>query len=123
MNKEIQIRASELRKITSGRRVLFIGGQSSMHAEKHRLLEEALDCELIWPNCGELGSVYRFEPEIAKSDITVLLSRWIRHGYTKAEDIAHKHGKLVARLTRGLGVNQVVSQLHAQLVANPHLKG
>jgi hypothetical protein len=115
LSPEIQEMLAELLPFTRGKRCLFIGGDA--REEKRRELEHALELsELVWPEARRTASVYDFEPEIARSDITALIVRFMRTGFKQAVDFCRTYDTRLVRLPRGLGLTRVITDFHQQLV-------
>ncbi|HEY3283183.1 MAG TPA: hypothetical protein VGN26_13010 [Armatimonadota bacterium] len=114
LSLEVRQLLTELLPLTQGKRALFVGGTAQ--EEKRRQLEEALGLqEIVWPE-RKGARAYDYEHDIARTDITVLLIRFMRTGMKQAVELAHKHGRSVVRLPRGLGLPRVIQDLHGQLV-------
>jgi hypothetical protein len=115
MDTQTDAMLAQVRERTRGRRILLVGGDPDR--EKQRALEAALGCEIIWNHCRKSGSYRDYGPDIRKTDIILLALRWMKHVYNEADQLARQQGKPYVRLTRGLGVNQVVHHIYEQLVA------
>jgi hypothetical protein len=101
--------------VVRGKRCLFIGG--ICREESRQRIERELElAELVWPSTNGTESVYKFEPDIQSTDLTVILVRFMRTGWGQARELAVRHGKMFVRLPAGYGLMQVVRQFHRQLV-------
>jgi hypothetical protein len=114
LSDDEQTELDEVRNLVRGKRCLFIGG-ICREESRQRLERELGLAELVWPSTNGTESVYKFEPDIEKSDITITMVRFMRTGWGQARELAVKHNKLFARLPAGYGLRQVVRQLHRQL--------
>lgn len=114
LTDEEQSELDAVRSLIRGKRCLFIGG-ICREESRQRLERELGLSELVWPSTNGTESVYKFEPEIEKSDVTVVMVRFMRTGWGQARELAVKHEKMFARLPAGYGLRQVVRQLHRQL--------
>lgn len=104
-----------VRDLVGGKRCLFIGGVCREEA-RQRIQRELGLAELVWPSTNGMESVYKFEPDIQNTDITVILIRFMRTGWGHARELAIKHDKMFVRLPAGYGINQVVRQFYRQAV-------
>lgn len=114
LSEEVQGLLQELLPYTRGKKCFFIGGDC--REEKRRELEKILELdELIWPGARRTNSVYDFEADISRSDIVVLLIRFMRTGFKQAIELCDKYGARMVRMPRGLGVTRVIKDLHDQI--------
>jgi hypothetical protein len=114
LSEEVQGMLNDLLPYTRGKKVFFIGGDC--REEKRRELEKILELdELIWPGARRTNSVYDFEADISRSDIVVLLIRFMRTGFKQAIELCDKYGARMVRMPRGLGVTRVIKDLHDQI--------
>ena len=101
---------------TRGKRCLFVGGDP--REEKRREIEIALELDdLAWPAVPRKASPSELEPEIAKSDLTALLIRFMGHGFNQSVSLTKRHGVRLIRLPRGLGLRRIVHDFYTQLAA------
>jgi hypothetical protein len=119
LSESEQAELDAVRALLRGKKCLFIGG--ICREESRQRLERELELtELVWPSTNGTESVYRFEPDIQNTDVTVVLVRFMRTGWGQARELALRHEKMFVRLPAGYGLKQVVRQLHRQLVHAPH---
>ena len=99
----------------NGKVLVLIGGVPRPHAR------EALKCtfglkEVDWIETREHDSFSRFEPNVARSDVAVVLLaiRWSSHDFGNVREFCIKHGKPIVRLPGGYNPNQVAAQIIKQ---------
>jgi hypothetical protein len=114
LTDEEQAELDEVQRLVRGKRCLFIGG-ICREESRQRLERELGLAELVWPSTNGMESVYKFEPQIEKTDVTVIMVRFMRTGWGQARELAVKHNKMFVRLPAGYGLRQVVRQFHRQL--------
>ena len=106
------LRAKEL---LGGKELVLIGGQRRPHhvAALRRVLALA---DVRWLSTPEHTSFTFFEPDIARSDVAVvvLAIRWSNHDYAEVQRYCEKYGKPLVRLRAGYNPNQVAHQVLAQ---------
>jgi len=118
LSDEVQGMLNDLLPYTRGKKIFFIGGEC--REEKRRELEKILQLEeLIWPGARRTNSVYDFEADISRSEVVVLLIRFMRTGFKQAIELCDKYGARMVRMPRGLGVTRVIKDLHDQIVPRP----
>ena len=108
-------RKEEVVQLLRGRRVLFVGGNPK--PKRIREIEAALGLEeLVWPASDKTSTSDVFLRKIDKVDLVCLVVLQARHARKQVIDRAKEQGKLTAWLPRGLGINRIVLDLHAQLI-------
>jgi hypothetical protein len=115
LSESEQAELDAVRALVRGKKCLFIGG--ICREESRQRLERELElAELVWPSTNGTESVYRFEPDIQNTDVTVVLVRFMRTGWGQARELAVRNEKMFVRLPAGYGLKQVVRQFHRQLL-------
>jgi hypothetical protein len=115
LSESEQAELDAVRNLLRGKRCLFIGG--ICREESRQRLEKELElAELVWPSTNGAESVYKFESDIEKTDITVIMVRFMRTGWGQARELAVKHNKMFVRLPAGYGLMQVARQITRQLL-------
>ena len=99
---------AQVAALLRGKKMLLVGGQRRPLAQ--RALEEAFGLEeLIWPTTEKHESLSRFEPDIAKPTVAVVVMaiRWSSHSYGELKELCDKYRKPFVRLKAGYNANQV----------------
>jgi hypothetical protein len=106
---------ASVRAMTTGKRVLFIGGKT----QKQRvadLKKELAAGDVIWPDSEPDTNAESFLAEAKKADLVCYVVKWSRHSYKRVIDFAKGEGKSVVTLKAGVGPRRIVHDLHEQLV-------
>jgi hypothetical protein len=116
LSPEIEQLRRELVAYTRGKRCLFVGGH--VREEYRSRIQEALELkDLEWPETDRFdASPKEFTSQINRTDIVVLLIRFMRTGMKGTTELCKEQGKAVVRLPRGLNVSRVVTNFHEQLI-------
>ncbi len=116
LSLELQMKLEELLPYTRAREVVFLGGNTDVHKQKK--IKEVLQLkDLYWPATKPTqSSIQPFEAAIRHADIAVLLIRFMRSGFDQAREVAKKYDTQLVRLPRGLGLSQIITNFHDQLV-------
>ncbi|MBM3457832.1 MAG: hypothetical protein FJX77_04795 [Armatimonadetes bacterium] len=115
LSQEIELQRQALLPFTRGKRCLFIGGQNR---EEHRQrIREALEfTEIEWPESDDLyTSPNALAAEVRRSDIVVLLIRFMRTGMKRTSQVCKELGIPVIRFPRGLNVSRAITDFYEQL--------
>ena len=99
---------AQVAQLLRGKKILLVGGHRRPQAQ--RALEEAFELEeVIWPTTEKHESLSRFEPDVAKPAVAlvVMAIRWSSHSYGELKDLCDKYHKLFVRLKAGYNANQV----------------
>ncbi len=106
--------AAELRPILAGKRLLLLGGVPRVNTAPR--LQDALGLgEVIWPEAKKSDTPDKFEAEIRRSDIIVIVKNYSRHAVSEAaSDICRETGAQYVMLSAGYGVARIIMQLHEQ---------
>ncbi len=115
-NQEADLRAEDLKKLLSGKTVLFVGGNKGQKDRKEDIRKRLDLKELLWPDSEDKTNPSFFAADVARADLVCMLIRWSRHSYKSVIDSAKQQGKMTAILPRGLGPNTVIHDLHDQLI-------
>ncbi|MCX5691798.1 MAG: hypothetical protein NTV94_18730 [Planctomycetota bacterium] len=108
--------AAAARPILAGRTAILIGGD--IREARRAALESDLGlAELRWIRSTPTNPATRFEPDIKRAEVDVVLIaiRWVRHATAwAAADAAAKFKKPLVRLPGGLGSNAVAHEILEQ---------
>jgi hypothetical protein len=105
-----------VRKLLSGRDMVFIGGL--VKPDRKDALELAFDLgELDWISKPEHTSTFVFEAPIARANVAVVIlaTRWSSHDYQNVREFCVKYGKHFVKLPAGYHPNQVASAIMNQI--------
>jgi hypothetical protein len=111
---ELSAELVAVRKVTSGKRCLMLGG--SCRDEIRTAIQEALAFEdLVWPATKPMDPLSKYDSEIRHADIVVLLTRFSRKEWRDAREACERDGKKFVQLNSGYGVADVVHQFYTEL--------
>jgi hypothetical protein len=105
----------EVKKVASflkGTEIVIIGGDCRIQA-KSALMEAFGLADINWVETRPHESISTFEASVAREDVKLVLLaiRWSSHSYGDVKGQCDKHGKILVRLPRGYGVNQVAAEI------------
>ncbi|MBX7208984.1 MAG: hypothetical protein K1X78_11760 [Verrucomicrobiaceae bacterium] len=111
LTQEVKKAASFLK----GAEVVIIGGDCRSQA-KGALMKAFGLSDLNWIETRPHESTSTFEASVARENVKLVLLaiRWSSHSYGDVKDQCDKHGKILVRLPRGYGVNQVAAEICSQ---------
>ncbi|MFO0938941.1 MAG: hypothetical protein U0798_20755 [Gemmataceae bacterium] len=101
--------------LLGGKEVAMVGG--ALRLPQQKAIIEAFDLrDLRWIPAIEPGMVPRYEQEIARPDVAVVLyaMRWTGAEYDEVKALCDKHRKPLVKLPRGYNPNQIASELLRQ---------
>lgn len=101
--------------ILGGKETALFGG--SIRPQHQKAIVEAFDLKgLRWLACPEEGSIEKFEFEIAKPEIAVVLyaMRWTAANFDEVKQLCEKLNKPLVRLPRGYNPNQIAAEILRQ---------
>ncbi|HLJ55908.1 MAG TPA: hypothetical protein VKT77_12790 [Chthonomonadaceae bacterium] len=109
-----------VRLITEGQRILILGGVKRQRVCDE--LMEILDCqEVVWIDSKKSDKAVKFQTEIKKSNILVLVKNYAGHDMSeKGKEWIKSVGGHFVFLPSGYGVNQIIHQLYTQVAAVKH---
>ena len=113
---ELAQKKADLRALLQGKTMLFLGGNKGQGRKREDLIELLGLQDLDWPDTDNSTNPGKLTPRVPHADLVCYLIRWSRHSYKQVLDDAKRQGKMIAVLRRGLGLNTVVVDLHAQLI-------
>lgn len=103
VHKELDL----LRQYTHNKRCLVLGG--TWREENHRELEAALEfAELTWPVAKPFDPLVKFDPEIRRTDIVAVMSRFCRREWKAAKILCERDGKKFIDLNVGYNLADIV---------------
>lgn len=112
--EEYQRMLAAVRGALSGKRVLFMGG--TRDPEKAAAIERELGLlELDWPSTSPTTKLGFFLERVPRADAVFRLSRFSRKAYKEASAEAKRQGKICVTVAGGLGLHNIVRQVHEQL--------
>ena len=106
----------EAAELLAGKTVLLIGGEA--RPKSREALERSLGlAQLRWLPAPKKTSVTRFESEIARGEVDLVLVaiRWVSHEVSGVDRYCRKHDKLCVRLQAGYSPNQVAHRILEQV--------
>ena len=95
--------------------VVLLGGEFRPQ-RKHAIERELELAELRWVELPDHVSLDRLEPEIARSDVrlVLLLKRWCSHMHEDIRALCDRHDKIFVRMPAGYSPNQIAHQVLRQ---------
>lgn len=106
---------AKVARFLEGKTMVLIGGQCRRHARD--AIRSALRLkDLDWISSREHTSIDRFEPNVARPEVALVLLaiRWSSHSYGEVKEFCDRHEKPMVRLPGGYGINQVANQILSQ---------
>lgn len=96
----------------AGKKIFMICGERKPWASDALKTAFGLD-EVIWFSTRDHSSIDRFEPDVARPDVAVVIVaiRWSSHSYGEVKDFCDRHGKPFVRLPGGYSPNQVAKAI------------
>lgn len=95
---------------TRGKRVMMLGGRT--RAKVQQELSGLLECEVTWTDSEPTDRAGKFEAEMEKADVVLMVKNFARHAmFSKGKDVMKKRGGHFIVLPSGYGVRQVVNQI------------
>jgi hypothetical protein len=107
---------SAVRELLAGKKMLLVGGNKGQSFRKDDLLSGLQLASVEWPDMDWDTNENKLTPYVDRADVVLYLIRFSRHSYGRALTRAKGQGKLVARITRGLGYRRIVADLYDQWV-------
>jgi hypothetical protein len=103
-------------KLLAGKSIVIIGADGRPDAIKS--IEKAFGLKSVeWIATTEHDSYRKFEPNIARSNVAVvlLLIRWASHSFGEVASLCSRHGKPLVRIPGGYNPNQIAAAILSQV--------
>ncbi|NLI01028.1 MAG: hypothetical protein GX446_16220 [Chthonomonadales bacterium] len=111
-SSDIETLASDLRPILAGKRMLLLGGVPRVHTAPKLQAVLGLE-EVLWPEAKKADTPAKFETDMRKADVIVIVKNYSRHAASHAAaSIAEETGGHCVMLPAGYGVAQIISHVH-----------